>query len=114
MRRFASLGVALALAVGTLVPVAHAQSTGKTLVMGFSQEPDTFVAGEGGLYVTNVASNMVYSSLVVIDDLMRPIADLAVELGLAGIVAANTTVSRDGLITPGADELANYRGSPER
>ncbi len=33
------------------------------------------------------------------------IADLAVELGLAGIVATNTTVSRDGLITPGVDEL---------
>lgn len=28
------------------------------------------------------------------------IADLAVELGLAGIVATNTTVSRDGLLTP--------------
>lgn len=33
------------------------------------------------------------------------IADLAVELGLAGIVATNTTVSRDGLVTPGADGL---------
>jgi dihydroorotate dehydrogenase len=33
------------------------------------------------------------------------IADLAVELGLAGIVATNTTVSRDGLTTPGVDEL---------
>lgn len=33
------------------------------------------------------------------------IADLAVELGLAGIVATNTTVSRDGLATPGATEL---------
>jgi dihydroorotate dehydrogenase len=33
------------------------------------------------------------------------IADLAVELGLAGIVATNTTVSRDGLITPGVAEL---------
>jgi len=33
------------------------------------------------------------------------IADLAVELGLAGIVATNTTVSRDGLATPGVDEL---------
>ena len=33
------------------------------------------------------------------------IADLAVELGLAGIVATNTTVCRDGLVTPGADEL---------
>ncbi|GFG68216.1 dihydroorotate dehydrogenase (quinone) [Mycobacterium kubicae] len=33
------------------------------------------------------------------------IADLAVELGLAGIVATNTTVSRQGLRTPGAEEL---------
>jgi dihydroorotate dehydrogenase len=33
------------------------------------------------------------------------IADLAVELGLAGIVATNTTVSRDGLVTPGVDAL---------
>ena len=35
------------------------------------------------------------------------IADLAVELGLAGIVATNTTVSRDGLATPGVDELGS-------
>jgi dihydroorotate dehydrogenase len=35
------------------------------------------------------------------------IADLAVELGLAGIVATNTTVSRDGLSTPGADRLGS-------
>jgi len=33
------------------------------------------------------------------------IADLAVELGLAGIVATNTTVSRAGLATPGVDAL---------
>ena len=33
------------------------------------------------------------------------IADLAVELGLAGIVATNTKVSRDGLSTPGVDQL---------
>src|SRR3954469_11902970 len=33
------------------------------------------------------------------------IADLAIELGLAGIVATNTTVSRAGLATPGVDEL---------
>jgi dihydroorotate dehydrogenase len=33
------------------------------------------------------------------------IADLAVELGLAGIVATNTTVSHDGLRTPRVDEL---------
>jgi dihydroorotate dehydrogenase len=33
------------------------------------------------------------------------IADLAVELGLAGIVATNTTISRDGLRTPAVAEL---------
>ena len=33
------------------------------------------------------------------------IADLAVELGLAGIVATNTTVARDGLATPGVADL---------
>ena len=33
------------------------------------------------------------------------IADLCVELGLAGIVATNTTVSREGLATPGVAEL---------
>ncbi|MBO0676336.1 quinone-dependent dihydroorotate dehydrogenase [Mycolicibacterium sp. S2-37] len=33
------------------------------------------------------------------------IADLAVETGLAGIVATNTTISRDGLATPGVAEL---------
>jgi len=33
------------------------------------------------------------------------VADLAVEMGLAGIVATNTTVSRSGLRTPGVDEL---------
>jgi len=33
------------------------------------------------------------------------IADLAVELRLAGIVATNTTVSRDGLVTPGVAAL---------
>lgn len=35
------------------------------------------------------------------------IADLAVELGLAGIVATNTTVGRDGLATPGVGELGS-------
>ena len=39
------------------------------------------------------------------DDDVDEIADLAIELGLAGIVATNTTVSRAGLATPGADEL---------
>lgn len=33
------------------------------------------------------------------------VADLALELGLAGIVATNTTVSRAGLRTPGVDAL---------
>jgi dihydroorotate dehydrogenase len=35
------------------------------------------------------------------------IADLAAELGLAGIVATNTTVSRDGLRTRGVDRLGS-------
>ena len=39
------------------------------------------------------------------DDDIDEIADLAVELGLAGIVATNTTISRSGLATPGVDEL---------
>jgi peptide/nickel transport system substrate-binding protein len=80
MRRFASLGVALALMAGTLVPAAHAQSSGKTLVMGFSQEPDTFIAFEGGLYVTQVAANLIYSYLTYYDDVMQPYADLATEV----------------------------------
>ena len=44
------------------------------------------------------------------------VADLAVELGLAGIVATNTTVSRDGLATPGVDELGQggVSGPPVR
>lgn len=39
------------------------------------------------------------------DDDVDEIADLAVELGLAGIVATNTTISRAGLMTPGVDDL---------
>ena len=39
------------------------------------------------------------------DDDVDEIADLTVELGLAGIVATNTTVSRDGLATPGVGAL---------
>lgn len=35
------------------------------------------------------------------------IADLAVDLGLAGIVATNTTVSRAGLLTPDVEELGS-------
>ncbi|OBH17318.1 quinone-dependent dihydroorotate dehydrogenase [Mycolicibacter terrae] len=39
------------------------------------------------------------------DDDLDAVADLCVELGLAGIVATNTTVSRGGLATPGVAEL---------
>ncbi len=39
------------------------------------------------------------------DDDIDEIADLAVELGLAGIVATNTTISREGLATPGVAAL---------
>ncbi|MFE3000329.1 quinone-dependent dihydroorotate dehydrogenase [Nocardia sp. NPDC059246] len=37
------------------------------------------------------------------DEDIDAVADLAVELGLAGIVATNTTIRRDGLRTPAAD-----------
>ncbi len=80
MRRFASLGLALMLAVGTLVPAAHAQGSGKTVVLGFSQEPDTFVAFEGNEYVTQVAANAIYSNLTYYDDVMQPYADLATDV----------------------------------
>ena len=54
------------------------------------------------------------------DDDVDDVADLAVELGLAGIVATNTTISRAGLRTPGVDELGaggdlrrrRWRGAP--
>ena len=36
------------------------------------------------------------------DDQVRRIAELAVETGLAGIIATNTTLSRDGLVTDAA------------
>ncbi|MCV7193017.1 quinone-dependent dihydroorotate dehydrogenase [Mycolicibacterium brumae] len=39
------------------------------------------------------------------DDDVLAVADLAAELGLAGIVATNTTISRAGLATPGVAEL---------
>ncbi|MBD0861557.1 quinone-dependent dihydroorotate dehydrogenase [Gordonia sp. zg691] len=38
-----------------------------------------------------------------VDDDIDAVADLAVELGLAGIVATNTTIGREGLHTPAAE-----------
>ncbi len=44
------------------------------------------------------------------DDQVRRIAALAVELGLAGIIATNTTLSRDGLVTDAATVAAAGAG----
>lgn len=44
------------------------------------------------------------------DEDIDAVADLAVELGLAGIVATNTTISREGLSTPSADVAAMGAG----
>ncbi|MFC9894644.1 quinone-dependent dihydroorotate dehydrogenase [Nocardia sp. NPDC127579] len=44
------------------------------------------------------------------DEDIDAVADLAVELGLAGIVATNTTIRRDGLRTPAADVTAMGAG----
>lgn len=44
------------------------------------------------------------------DEDVDAVADLAVELGLAGIVATNTTIRRDGLSTPATDVAAMGAG----
>ena len=46
------------------------------------------------------------------DEDVDAVADLAVELGLAGIVATNTTISRAGLRTPASTRSApaGYQG----
>ncbi|RPA19749.1 quinone-dependent dihydroorotate dehydrogenase [Gordonia sp. OPL2] len=44
------------------------------------------------------------------DDDIDAVADLAVELGLAGIVATNTTIGRDGLTTPAGEVSAMGAG----
>lgn len=44
------------------------------------------------------------------DEDIDAVADLAVELGLAGIVATNTTISREGLATPAAQVAAMGAG----
>jgi len=38
------------------------------------------------------------------------VADLALELGLDGIIATNTTISRDGLVSPAAEVAAAGAG----
>jgi dihydroorotate dehydrogenase len=40
------------------------------------------------------------------DEDVDTVADLAVELGLDGIIATNTTIARDGLVTPAAEVAA--------
>jgi peptide/nickel transport system substrate-binding protein len=83
VRRIATLSLALATFAGAIAPVrVHAQTGGKTLIMGSLGVPDTFVGGEGGLYGTAVAGNLVYGQpgLVGIDDLMRPVAELATDV----------------------------------
>jgi dihydroorotate dehydrogenase len=44
------------------------------------------------------------------DEDVDAVADLAVELGLDGIIATNTTISRDGLTTPAEDVAAMGAG----
>jgi peptide/nickel transport system substrate-binding protein len=81
--RIATLGLALAMFAGGDTPgMVHAQAGGKILVVGSAGVPDTFVGGEGGLYGTAVAGNLIYGQpgLVGIDDLMRPEAELATDV----------------------------------
>ena len=58
--------------------------------------------------IARVAPSRTCSLLVKIapdlsDEDVDAVADLALELGLAGIVATNTTIRRDGLATPAAE-----------
>ncbi|SFR42318.1 quinone-dependent dihydroorotate dehydrogenase [Litoreibacter janthinus] len=46
------------------------------------------------------------------DDALAEIAEVAVETGLAGIIATNTTLSRDGLKSPHRDEAGGLSGQP--
>jgi dihydroorotate dehydrogenase len=50
------------------------------------------------------------------EDDVDAVAELALELGLDGIIATNTTISREGLTTPGVDRLGNggISGAPLR
>lgn len=50
----------------------------------------------------NIGKTKVVPVEDAVDDDVDAVADLAVELGLAGIVATNTTISRAGLDTPAA------------
>jgi dihydroorotate dehydrogenase len=58
-----------------------------------------------GVLAETTAPVLVKIAPDVSDSDLDDIADLAVALGVAGIVATNTTVSREGLTTAGVDEL---------
>jgi peptide/nickel transport system substrate-binding protein len=81
--RLCALVLVLAMfASGDGQDMVHAQTSGKVLVIGSAAEPDTFVGGEGGLYGSAVAGNLIYGQpgLVGIDDLMRPEPELATDV----------------------------------
>ena len=48
------------------------------------------------------------------DDDVLAVADLALATGLDGIIATNTTISRDGLASPAAARRGDRRGRPQR
>jgi len=59
MRRFTSVGAALALFMGTLVPAVHAPATGKDAGDGFFRRSRTLsMAARAGSYVSQVATNL--------------------------------------------------------
>ena len=48
------------------------------------------------------------------DDDVLAVADLATAIGLDGIIATNTTIARDGLVSDKADEIGGLSGAPLR
>jgi peptide/nickel transport system substrate-binding protein len=83
LTRIITLGLTLSTLAGTIESgMVHAEAGGKIIVLGSLAEPDTFVGGEGGLYGSAVAGNLVYGQqgLVGIDDMMRPYPELATDV----------------------------------
>jgi ABC-type transport system substrate-binding protein len=64
----------------TEAPKAAATGAVKTLKIGMSQEPDNLASWPGNMYVTAVAQNLFFESLVGVNDKMEPYAQLAEQI----------------------------------
>ena len=96
---------------GGLNAITGETGAGKTIL---SNAIGLLLGARGEAAMIGVASDEAYveAELDLPDDEIRAIASLAVASGLAGLIATNTTVSRDGLSTqPSVIAAAGERGS---